>query len=197
MDWISSTLFVTVHEMDLLPSPYLPHCGSHYCWDAWSANTWCAESKYEEKSCLWLSSRGMLFLETDAKVVDSLLVTLLCFSRGSSPIDHSSATILLPNSPATSPSSSSHSSCWFPPLPISFLTASDSPTFSTDCSPSATNHPSSIPLYMPSTFPANTLFLSINICLCIRTHLFCSSGGSSRRRPSSYCPFSCWLYSRL
>jgi len=85
------------------------------------------ESIYEEKGCIWLHSGAMLFLETNAKVLDCTLATLFSFSRVSTCNDHSAATILLSNSPTTSPSSSSHSSCQFTVFLNSFHTTLDSP----------------------------------------------------------------------
>jgi len=93
--------------------------------------------------------------------MDSLPLTLLVFSRASSPIEHFSATILLPNSPTNSLFSFSNSLYQFMPLPISFLTAFYSPPFLTYWFLSSINNPFSFQLYIPSTFPANALFLSI------------------------------------
>jgi len=121
-----------------------------------------AKSNYEEKGCSWICSRAMVCLETHAKVVDSLLVTLLSFTRAPSPIDHCSVTILLPNSLTTSSSSSSHSSAQVTPLPIAFLTAFDSPPFLTNCSPSC-NVSFSFLLYNSSTSLASALFVSANL----------------------------------
>lgn len=85
--------------------------------------------------------------------MDSLLVTLSFFTRASSHIDLSSATILLLYSLTTSPYSSPHTSSQFTPLPIRFLTAFDSPPSSTDSFPSSSNNSSSFPLYMPCSSP--------------------------------------------
>jgi len=182
--------------MDLLPSPVLPRHLSHHCYNAWSAHTGFAVSKSEEKGCIWLSSRAILFLETHTKVMDFLLVTLPSFTRASSPINLASVTILLPNSLMASPSSSSHTFSRFTPLPIRFLPAFQSAPFSTGCFPSSSDNPSSFPLDMPSTFPADSIFQSIDFGLHICTHLLCSSGRSRHQRTSWYCQFSCRLYCR-
>jgi len=99
----------------------------------------------------------MRFLDMHAKVMNSLPVTLLSFTTASSPIDHYSATILLPNSPTISPSSSSHTCSQFVPLPINLLMVFDCPLVWTDCSPSSMNIFSSFPQYTPSTFAACAL----------------------------------------
>ena len=119
------------------------------------------ESRYKDKGCSWLSSVAMLFLETHAISVDSLLVTLLSFTRASSAIDHSSVTILLPISLTSSRSSTYHSSSQFTPLPISFLTAFDNLPFLNEYSPTL-NVSFSFPLYNPSTFLASAFFLATN-----------------------------------
>jgi len=125
------------------------------------SKSWC-----EEKDCIWLSSGAMLFLETHTRVMESLPVTLLFFTRTSSPIKDSTASILLPNSRTISLSSSSHSSCHFTPLVITFITVFDVLQCMTDCVPSSVYHSFSLLLYIPSTFPANTLSLSINFFSC-------------------------------
>jgi len=76
-----------------------------------SCKSHCAKSRYKEKGCIWISSGAMLFSETRPNVIDCLPVTLLSFTRVSCPVDHSSATILLPNCSTSSHSSSAHSSC--------------------------------------------------------------------------------------
>jgi len=118
---------------------------------------------YEKMGCIWLSSRAMLFLKTHAKVIDSLLVILFSFSRVSSPINHSSATILLVHSPTTSCFSFCHSSSEFKPLRISFLTSIAGLPFLIHCFPSFLNYPFSFLLNIFSTLPANCLFQSVHI----------------------------------
>lgn len=100
--------------------------------------------------------------QINTNVVDSLLVTLLSFTRASSQMNYSSATILLPNALTATLFSCSHLFSQFLPLPISCLTAFYTPSVLSDCFPSFSNDYCSFPLYMPSTFPANTLFLSID-----------------------------------
>jgi len=120
------------------------------------------EPRYEKTGCTWLSSRAMLFLETHTKVVDSLQVTFLSFTRAYSPIDHSAGTTLLTNPPTTSLFSCSHSSSQCKLYPVRFLTAFDHPASLTDCFPSSFNVSCSFPMYNPSTFPASNLFLQTN-----------------------------------
>ena len=102
----------------------------------------------------------MLCSETNARWMHFLPVTLRSFTSASSPIDHWSAIILLPNSPTTSSSSSSYSSCQFTPLPISSLTAFDRPPFETDCFTSV-NVSFPFMLYNHFTPPAIALFLLV------------------------------------
>jgi hypothetical protein len=137
----------------------------------------------------------MLFLETDSKVVDSLLFTLLSVIRASSPKDHTSRTILLPNSLTTSPSSASHSSSQFRPHTISFLTALDQPLFLTDCFPSSLDVSCTFTLYNPSTFSANGLFLSTNSLsfLFLQTEPF--SFPPFLPRFFNFFPSLCWVLS--
>jgi len=103
----------------------------------------------------------MRFFEMHSEVLDSHPVTLVSFTAASSPIDKSSVTILLPCPPITHFFSSSHSSSHFIPVPISFLTAFDSPPCLTECFPTL-NVSYSFPLYNPSTFLARALLLSTN-----------------------------------
>ena len=116
-----------------------------------------------ENGCIWLSSTSMQFSDTHFKVVDSLLVPLLSFTRLSCPIEHSSATIHLSNSPTARSSSSPHWITQFMPLPISLLGPFNLPPLLTARFPSCLNIPSSFPLYNPSAFPASTLCLSTNL----------------------------------
>jgi len=171
MQWISS-----------LPPFFPPIRLSHHCLDGWSPGTGYAE----------LSSGGMPFVETHATVVDSLRVTLLSSARASSHMDHSSATNFLPNSLTINPSSSSHSSSQFAPLPISFLTA-----FETHCFPSCSNDPSSFPFYMPSNFPANALFLSIDFFSFPSSLSGPISFHSFLEEYSNHFPSKCWALSFL
>jgi len=112
--------------------------------------------------CIWPSLGAMPFSETHTKVVDSLPVTLISFTRASSPIHHSSATILLPHSPTSSPFSSFDSSSQFMPLSISLLTTFNNPPLLTYCFASSLNVSCSSPRYNSSNFPVSALFLSTN-----------------------------------
>jgi len=149
---VSSTLFDTFNSMDILPfPPPSPPIYSHHYLDWWSA-----KSKYKENNGIWHSSRTMLVLGTHAKVMDSLNITLLCVATGSSPGDHSPATILLPNSPTTGPSSTSHALFKFLPLPISFLTVFDRLPYLTDSFCSFLNNPFSFSLSRDNAFHTST-----------------------------------------
>jgi len=119
------------------------------------------ESSYEDPGCIWPHSREILFLESHAEVVGSLLATLLSFTIATSPIDHSSVTILLPSSLTTSPPSTSHWSSQFTLLPISFLIAWDSPPIVTECCPFIQVSFSFL-LHNYSTFPAGVFLWSTN-----------------------------------
>jgi len=132
-----------------------------------SSQLYFAESRYDEKGFIWLTSGAMLFLETLAKVVHALLVTLLSFTKASSVIDHYSVTILVRNFPTTWPSCSAHSSSKFTPLPISLRTTFDSPPFLTDCFSSFWTFPAlsrciilPLSLQVPSSYqPTPSVFL--------------------------------------
>jgi len=144
-----------------------------------------AKSLYKKMGHIWLRLGAMLLLETDPKVLDSLPVTLLSFTRASSTINHSSVTILLPSSLTTSPYSSSHSSSQFTPLPTSFLMAFDSPPLLTECSPSL-NVSFSFVWYNPSTFPASPHSYPPTSSL----FLFCYLNPSHSHLSSQNCPTS-------
>jgi len=125
-----------------------------------SSTLYFSKSKYKENGRFLLRSGAMLLLETDAKVVNWLTVTLQFFTWASTLIDHPSATILLTYPPTTSPSFSSHLSSLFTPLTISFLTALNSPSLLTDCCRSSFNVSCRFTLYTHSTFPASDVLLS-------------------------------------
>jgi len=95
--------------------------------------------------------------------VESLPITLHFFTNDSSIIYHSSATICLPISPTISCSPFFHSFFHFTPLPISLHNSWNNPLHVTDCFRSSLNDFSSFQKYMPSPFPANALFLLIDV----------------------------------
>jgi len=94
--------------------------------------------------------REMEGLETHWKVVYSHLVTVLCFTIVFSPIEHSSACILLPNSLTASLSTSFHSSSHCRLVSIFIPTACDNPPFLTECFPDSLNDSSCFPCYIIS-----------------------------------------------
>ena len=108
----------------------------------------------------------MLWPETHATVVDILPVTLVCFIRTSYPIDHVSATMLLPNSPTMRHSSTSHSFFQISCPPISFFTFFNSPDFLTHTLPFLLNISGCFRWYWHSTFPGTTVYLSTDRSPC-------------------------------
>jgi len=88
--------------------------------------------------------------EISVPVGNSLPVTIFSVISATSYIYLSSATILLPNSPTTSSSTSPLPSSQFKADPICFLTAFNKPCFSTKLFPCFLSNPSTFRLYMPS-----------------------------------------------
>jgi hypothetical protein len=74
------------HYCPLNRSPHFPLFSLHLsqcCLDKCSASTECGKSRYEQMDIILLGARGMLFLETNTKVIDSLLSTLFAFTSAS------------------------------------------------------------------------------------------------------------------